>query len=147
LKFGAAIEQFIRDKRVSKSSERHYRDCLVLHGEDCDWRDPRMTTRKDVKRTLERWTHPNTARNKKSILSSFYAWMMVEGLRRDNPVDGVQPIRAREPEIRRLTHDEAVALLGACRTRRERWTVYLGACAGLRSAELRGLKGRHFKSR
>jgi site-specific recombinase XerD len=146
VKFGEVLERFIADKRFSSaSSERHYRDTLVNHAEDAEWRDPRMTTREDVKRTLRRWSHPNTAANRLSILSSFYEWMTREGLRKDNPAHQVQKIRRRDPETRRLTHAETLALLGGCETRRERWAVYLAVCAGLRSAELRGLKGRHFK--
>lgn len=38
-----------------------------------------------------------------------------------------------------------VRLLDVVRTTRERRAIYLGVCAGLRSAELRGLKGRHFE--
>jgi integrase/recombinase XerD len=38
-----------------------------------------------------------------------------------------------------------VALLGAARGVRERRAIFLLVCAGLRNAELRGLRGRHFE--
>jgi site-specific recombinase XerD len=57
---------------------RSYRDCLDCHGDDVDNRDARLTTREDVKRTLRRW-HGNTQSNRRSVLVSFYDWMMEEG--------------------------------------------------------------------
>lgn len=146
MKFGIVLEDFIQAKRFSsKSSERHYRDCLEYHAEIACWRDPRMTTAKDVEKTLARWKHPNTADNRLSIMSSFYSWMTRKQLRKDNPAHQVERIRRRDPETKRLTHDEVLRLLAACETRRERWLVSLGVFAGLRSAELRGLTGRHLK--
>jgi hypothetical protein len=35
-------------------------------------------------------------------------------------------------------------MLAAVRGARERRAIFLGLCAGLRNAELRGLQGRHF---
>ncbi|MEA2493096.1 MAG: integrase/recombinase XerC, partial [Thermoleophilaceae bacterium] len=47
--------------------------------------------------------------------------------------------------VYRLTRDEVAAMLLATETRRERWAIYLGICCGLRNAELRGLRGKHFE--
>jgi integrase len=44
-----------------------------------------------------------------------------------------------------LHRDETMALLAACETPRERRVIYLGAFAGIRNKELRGLQGRHFE--
>ena len=59
--------------------------CLDRHGDDVDDRDPRYTNRDDVKRTLRRWSHPNSQSKYRSVLVSFYDWVMEEGLRADNP--------------------------------------------------------------
>ena len=131
----------------SPSSERGYRLTLDAHAEDVGNRDPGKTGREDVKRTLRRWTHPNTQGTNRSKLVSFYDWAMEEGLRRDNPARQTRRPRRRRADAYRLTAAEAVAMLEAAQGVRERRAIFLGICAGLRNAELRGLQGRHFDRR
>lgn len=74
-KFAVAIDAFIADFRAegrirSEHTERAYRECLMLHGEDIGWRSPAKTGKADVKRTLARWEHPNTRIQKHAILRS-----------------------------------------------------------------------------
>jgi integrase len=69
---------------------------------------------------------------------------MEEGLRKDNPARQTRRPRRRSALKYRLTEAEAVAVLQAARGNRERRAIFLGLCAGLRNAELRGLQGRHF---
>jgi integrase len=87
---------------------------------------------------------PNTLRRKRTMLVSFYDWMVEEGLRPDNPARQIRAPRGREPRVRRLTLDETRAVLAAAISRPERRIVYLAACAGLRCTELRMLQGLHF---
>ena len=145
----AAIDEFVRDWRAqchmnSDGTERRYRAVLCLHADDTLNRDPAYVGRQDVKRTLRRWPHPNTQRVNRSVLVSFYAWAMEEGYRKDNPALQTRRAKRRPTERYRLTREEAAALLLSADAQRERWAVYLGICAGLRNAELRGLQGRHF---
>src|SRR4051794_19830885 len=86
MRFDVAIDEFIRDwqaagRMTSASTERNYRGALEAHADDVGNRDPRFTGREDVKRTLRRWSHPNSQRNRRSILISFYDWVVEEGLR------------------------------------------------------------------
>lgn len=69
---------------------------------------------------------------------------MEEGLRKDNPARQTRRPRRRPALKYRLTEAEAFALLNAAQGTRERRAIFLGLCAGLRNAELRGLQGRHF---
>ena len=150
MKFTSAIDAFCSDMKAegrfsdTGRSEVSYRATLMRHVEDVQNRDPRYTNRDDVKRTLTRWTHPNTQRTCRSHLVSFYRWTMEEGLRRDNPAEQTRRPRKREPNIYRLTRDEAARYLAAAKTKRERRFAFLGMCAGLRNQEFRGLQGRHF---
>jgi site-specific recombinase XerD len=149
LKLSQAIDVYVRDKRsqgriCSDTTERSYRSTLNRHADDVGNRDPRYVGRDDVKRTLRRWGNPNTQRINRSILVSFYDWAMEEGYRKDNPARQTQTPKKRPTTVYRLTRSEAAAMLLATQTRRERWAIYLGICAGLRNAELRGLQGRHF---
>ena len=150
MKFSEAIELYVADMRRygrinSDRTELGYRDRLNKHGADMRNRDPRTTGRNDVKRTLSRWPHPNTQRAAHAILISFYDWSMEEGIRKDNPARQVRKARKRESSVYRLTKQEVVALMDACRTARERRIVILGVCVGARNQELRGLRGEHFQ--
>lgn len=127
----------------SQSSERGYRSTLVAHGEDVNNRDPAYISRDDVKRTLRRWVNGNTQGTNRSKLVSFYDWCLEEGIRKDNPARQTRRPRRQAAQKFRLTEAEAVAMLEAARGVRERRAIFLGLCAGLRNAELRGLQGRH----
>lgn len=127
--FGAAIDAYIRDLRgqgriTSDRTERSYRSILAMHLADVQNRDPRLIGRDDVKRTLRR---------------------MEEGLRATNPARQTRRPKRQPTNVYRLTRREAASMLGAARPGRERRAIYLGICAGLRNAELRGLQGRHFQ--
>jgi len=129
----------------SDATERSYRSILDRHNEDLSNRDPSYVGREDVKRTLRRWPNPNTQRVGRAVLVSFYDWAMEEGMRKDNPARQTRRPKKQPTTVYRLTRDEVAAMLLATETRRERWVVYLGVCCGLRNAELRGLRGRHFE--
>ncbi len=125
-------------------SAAEYRRTVRTHSEDADGEGPMETTREHVKITLRRWSHPNTQRRKRSMLVSFYDWMVEEGLRETNPARQVRAPRGREPRVRRLTLDETRAFVAAARGHSERRIAYLAACAGLRCSELKLLRGMHF---
>lgn len=150
MKLTRTIDAFEADMRSqgrlnSDASVRAYRASLTCHAEDVNNRDPRYTGREDVKRTLARWANPNSQRTRRAHLVSFYDWLMEEGYRKDNPARQTRPPRARQSEVYRLTRDEAARMLASALERREQRAIFLGICAGLRSAELRGLQGRHFQ--
>jgi site-specific recombinase XerD len=149
VKLSLAIDVFISDMRLegrinSAATERDYRGTLEKHADDVGNRDPRYVGRDDVKRTLARWPHPNSQRKNRSILISFYDWLVQEGERPHNPARQTRRPKRRPTETYRLSKPEVVRLLGAVRGERERRAIYLGLCAGLRRQELLGLQGRHF---
>jgi integrase/recombinase XerD len=148
VRFSAAIDEFERDmvsqgRLRSDASVRAYRSSLTCHATDVGNRDPRYTNRNDVKRTLGRWKNPNSQRTRRAHLVSFYDWLMEEGERKDNPARQTRSPRPRPPEVYRMTREEAARMLAAAQGIREQRAIFLGICAGLRSAELRGLQGRH----
>jgi site-specific recombinase XerD len=149
MSFDQAAELFIADMRVigrlrTDRSAHEYRRSILQHAADAGTADPRVATRDDVKRTLRRWRHPNTQRRRRSMLVSFYDWMVEEGLRPDNPARQTRAARASEPTVHRLTLQETRRFLAAARGSSERRIAYLGVCAGLRRNEMRLLRGRHF---
>lgn len=150
MRFDVAIDEYVRDmwsqgRFTSEATERNYRLVLYAHAEDVDNRDPERTGRDDVKRTLRRWSHPNSQRKNRSILVAFYDWMVEEGRRPHNPARQTPRPRRRPPTTHRLSRAEVAALLNAVEGERERRAIYLGVFAGLRNGELRNLRGRHFE--
>jgi integrase len=112
---------------------------------DIHTRGPAYVGREDVKRTLWGSAHPNTERENRAILVSFYDWAMEEGYRRDNPARQTRRPKAKPPNVYRLTRAEAAAFLAAAETVPERRIAHIGICAGARNRELRGLEGRDFQ--
>jgi integrase/recombinase XerC len=150
LAFPVLIDLYVADMRTygrltTDRSATEYRRTLARHAEDAEGRAPVATTREDVKRTLRRWTHPNTQRRMRSMLVSFYDWIVVEALRADNPARQTRAARGRDPSVKRMTLEETRRFLAAARGRTERRVAFLGVCAGLRRNELRLLQGRHFQ--
>lgn len=150
MRFTLAIDEYITDQRLagrinSDRTEVAYRSVLARHAEDVSNRDPRLIGRDDVKRTLTRWPNPNTQRCSRSILVAFYDWCGEEGIRETNPARLTRRPKKRPASVYKLNRAEVVAILDAAQTTFERRAVYLGICAGLRSAELRGLQGLHFQ--
>ena len=147
--FERAIELFLEDmvalgRLNTEHSIAEYRRTVRKHAEDAGGARPDATTRDEVKATLRRWSHPNTKRRKRTMLVSFYDWMVEEGLRAENPARQIRAPRGRAPRVRRLTLDEVRALLSAATGRTERRMAFLATCAGLRCSELRLLQGLHF---
>ena len=73
---------------------------------------------------------------------------MSELVRLEAPVDRDNhraELDAMVAHLYRLTEAEVVALLRAACGVREARAIFIGVCAGLRNAELRGLQGRHFE--
>jgi site-specific recombinase XerD len=149
VRFTTAIDRFCEDMKSqgrmnSPATERDYRYCLIRHAEDVENRDPTYTNRDDVKRTLRRWAHPNSQSKYRSVLVSFYDWLVEEGLRPHNPARQTRRAKRRKPEVNRLTLEEAVAFMQAARGVRERRVAFLGVLAGPRRQELLDLKGHNF---
>src|ERR1039458_2689108 len=145
-----AVDRYLADMKAqgrlnSAASERGYRSTLGAHAEGVGNRDPAYVGREDVKRTLRRWRHPNTQGTNRSKLVSFYDWAMEEGLRKDNPARQTRRPRRRPAKAYRLTENEARAMLLAATGVREQRAIFLLICAGLRNAEIRGLRGQHFE--
>jgi integrase len=150
MRFSEAIDAYIADQKLagrinSPKTETAYRSVLDRHAVDIANRDPRLVGRDDVKRTLARWPNPNTQRCSRSILVAFYDWTGEEGIRDTNPARLTRRPKRRPSQVYRLNRAEVAAILDACETTFERRALYLGICAGLRSAELRGLQGLHFE--
>ncbi len=141
------IERYLADLaafgRCSRNTRLSYRRCLELHGEDAEV-GPLQTTREHVKLTLRRW-RGNTQYQRHTALTSFYDWVMEEGLRPDNPARQVRRTKKRATSVYRLTAAEAIGMMGAAQTPSERRVTYLGLLTGARVAEMGSMQVRHLE--
>lgn len=145
MKFENAIDAFIADWKGygrinSEHTERSYRSKLLLLGEDSGWAQVQDISKADVKKTLRRWEHPNSKLQAHSCFIAFFDWTAEEDIRESNPARAIPRARRAKPQINRLTREEVEQLLRWAATEKaslaERWAIYLGICAGLRSQEL-----------
>lgn len=145
MRFEVAIDAYVADLRGygninSDATEKAYREKLERHAEDCGGRPVTSTGKADVKKTLRRWSNPNSKNQAHSVLTSFYDWTIEEDIRTSNPARGVRRAKGKRPRINRLTREEVEQLLTWSRSAEartvERWTIYIGVCAGLRCQEL-----------
>jgi integrase len=143
-----AIDAFVTDWKAdgrmrSEHTERAYRECLDLLADQVGRKHVEKVTKADLTRLVARWEHPNSRRQKLAILRAFFRWAVWEGYCDTNVADKIRQPKWKEPVQRRLTRDEAVMVLKAATSRRERWAMYLMLLAGLRNEEVRSLRGRH----
>jgi site-specific recombinase XerD len=148
------IDLYVKDAKAlgrirSLRTEQTYRSVLLRHADLVGNRDLRNVGRDDIKRTLNEIgtrpdVSPNTRNTYHAILTAFYTWAEQEGIRNTNPARQVRRARPEEPVIYRLTQDEAIRLLLACNTKRERRIIHTLLLAGVRNQELRGFRGEHF---
>lgn len=152
MKLTSAGDSFITDmQRMGRlrgpNSEDSYRRKLRYLAEDVGNRDPSKVGRNDIKRYLSRWPNPNSQAQAHGVAVSFFDWCQEEGFCKYNPARQVRRAKRTKPDTYRMTRGEVRRFLKAAsepnRTR-DKWVAYLLCCAGLRSAELRSLKGRHF---
>lgn len=148
MKFRQAVNLYVEDqwdrgRFTSKRTEVSYRASLRVLGEQVQERDPRTINREDVKAALRRWRGNTKARNR-SMMVSFFDWMVEEGHRKDNPARATPRPKIRKPEVYRLTAEETQRFLLSARGYREQVVAFVGVCAGLRREEIRLLQGRHF---
>lgn len=149
-RFTRDIDNYMRDMRSegrinSDATERSYRSILMQLATEISNRPVRTVGRDDIKRTLRRWPNPNSQRVARAIFVSFFDWAMEEGIRKDNPARQTRRPKRQPTSVYRLTRAEAASMLHAANGPRERRAIHLGFLAGLRNAELRGLKGEHFQ--
>ena len=145
MRIETAIDAFIADWKGygrinSEHTERSYRKKLLLLGEDCGWAQVEDITKADVKKTLRRWDHPNSKLQAHSCFIAFFDWTAQEDVRESNPARAIPRAKRAKPQINRLTREEVEQLLTWAASDKaslaERWAIYLGICAGLRSQEL-----------
>lgn len=142
----AWLAEFAANGRInSQNTLLSYRRTLQWHSEDVENRDPAKTGKADVQRTLARWhgKAPATRAQRHAALTSFYDWCVFNDVRKSNPARMILPTKVPEPEVRRITREEVIALLDCPYPDvRMKWVVHLALLLGARRAELPSLTRR-----
>ncbi len=96
----------------------------------------------DVERWMASLAHcaPNTRRTTWGITSGFLSWAVDEGHLKRHPMRGLKAPRVPRAVHRALDHDQASALLAACRDDVDRLVIELGLQLGLRRSEITSLE-------
>lgn len=150
MRFATAVGEYLQEAAAdgrlnSPATIRSYSSVLMMLAEDVDNRDPGKVGPEDIRRCLKRWANPNTRGTCRSILIAFFDFQVEEGKLKNNPARQTRRPKRQPTQVYRLNRAEVAAMLAATVTQRERWAIHLGLMAGLRNAELRGLKGEHFQ--
>lgn len=80
-----------------------------------------------------------TARNRLYALRSFFAWAVSEGLRHDNPTEGITLPKPRRKKLPPFTEDEMRRLLEGTRNPRDYALIMFLLTTGVRSGEACGV--------
>lgn len=145
-----AVDAWLAEDRAngrirSEHTLRAYRYTLTQLKEDVDNRDPRLIGKADVQRCLARWGHckPATRAKQHAALNSFFTWMVFNDIRTSNPAKAIRSTKVPEPEVKRITRDEALILLDyPYEYHRMQWAIHLGLLAGIRRSEFCTLRKR-----
>lgn len=80
------------------------------------------------------------AANRLYAIRAFFRWAVAEGLRQDDPTDGIKVKREHAQSRQPYTDAELRALLRACRDQRDRALIFLLLATGIRRGEAIGLE-------
>ena len=102
--------------------------------------EPLITASRDAVARYVAWQHEHkasaTAANRMLAARSLYRWAISEGLREDDPTEGMKPKRGKAQARRPYDNNELRALLKACLNQRDRAMILLLLASGLRRGEL-----------
>ncbi len=130
--------------RASAATVRSYLGRGSLYARWCKAEgEPLITASKDAVARYVAWHHEHrasaTAANCMLAVRSFYRWAVSEGLREDDPTEGMKPKRGKAQARRPYDNNELRALLKACVHQRDRALILLLLASGLRRGELMAL--------
>jgi len=82
---------------------------------------------------------PKTLHRMISSLSSFYRYLLTQGVVLSNPMSGVERPRIKDQELRYLKHSQVLRLIGSIEDTRDRLIIRTIYATGMRVSEIAGL--------
>ena len=136
----SAINKWLADSRawMATKTARQRRCMLNAFARDCG-RGPWDVRTVDVVRYVSAGRCPESRKNRRGALRSFYQWAVRAELVERNPVDGCPPIRVPQALPRPVAEDVLTAAFELTQCPRLRLFLALGAYGGLRVEEIAAL--------
>lgn len=139
------VEEFLEIKAARAASERYIGDLtgrLNRFAEGCN-KDCCNVTTADIQDWLDGLKlSPQSYKNYRTVLHTFFNYCVAKGYAVDNPIEGAEKLKIRNGDVEIFTPVEIARLLEAARTRYPDFLpcIAVGAFAGLRSAEIERLE-------
>ncbi len=146
VKFGGLLDRYISDKQEQgrrASTLANLKNHLFAHWGPLHGRPLSAITRAEISARHRQITSefgPHAADRARSVLSTFFAWAMAEGLADSNPVTATRTATAPTRRERVLTDAELVAVWRACRNDDFGRIVRLLILTGQRRNEVAGMR-------
>ncbi|OHV18262.1 hypothetical protein BK022_00380 [Methylorubrum extorquens] len=143
---GSLVETYIADKIAQgrrTSTIGNLRHHLEKHWEPLHARPITEIGRAEVAvrhRVIAKESGPSAADRASSVLSTFFAWAIQEGLTDSNPAAGTRKAVAHEHQDRSLSNDELAAVWQACRDDQFGRIIKLLILTGQRKNEVAGMR-------
>lgn len=152
---GLEVEAYLRAKRkrLTKGSDLKYTGTLrrfvefFTDLELADFEPPVGTTR--VEEFLDAWwgsdkAKPRTYNVQLSVVKDFFKWQVAHGRMHANPVLAIERAKVRDPHREVFNVDQFRAIIASQEDLRDKIVLRLLLVYGLRKAELRAVRFKHF---
>jgi integrase/recombinase XerD len=152
---GLEVDAYLRAKRkrLTKGSDLKYTGTLrrlvefFTDLELADFEPPIGTTR--VEEFLDAWwgadkAAPRTYNVQLSVVKDFFKWQVAHGRMHANPVLAIERAKVRDPHREVFNADQFRAIIASQDDLRDRIVLRLMLVYGLRKAELRAVRFKHF---
>lgn len=136
---------YLQTSGLSKETANTYLRAAGVCGRWCKQEGiPLVTAPTDDVRRFIAWTYQERSRgtgaNRMLALRSFYRWAVREGLREDDPTEGMKARRDKTEPRPPFTDSELRALLRACMNLRDRVLLIVLLASGARRAEVAAMQ-------
>jgi integrase len=138
------VTDFLKVKAGRAASERYMADLrgrLERFSGDCN-KDCCNVTTQDLQEWLDGLElSPQSYRNYRTVLHTFFRFAVAKGYAADNPVEGTERVKVRNGDVEIFKPEEIARLLESARANYPDYLpcIAIGAFAGLRSAEIERL--------
>lgn len=136
------LKNFLATKTITGASQKtikQYMTVINLMLDDIGKQIEKITT-EDIRKHLAKWhiqknALPSTINHMRSIYSSFFGWLEIEGYIPVNPMKRISPIKFAGKPVEPFTEVEVEKMLNACESFRDNALVRFLLSTGVRAEE------------
>lgn len=136
-----AFADYQRSQNLSDNTVRN-RHSILMTLRSFTGRPLVEATTRDLRRYIgRRGIAPGSRRTNRNAVRAFYAYLVVDGLREDNPAEGLPAVEAPKGEPRPFTWDQIERMLRSGAYERTRVMILLGYYQGFRVSSIARVHG------